>query len=168
MKARYAAGGNKVRSDWTMKIGREFGFIAIGMRIKKPTDIKVEAIGRQSPHHALFMNRRVNKQRLATKYNPPATPAATLLGEYLYTAETIVGCSTLIVLLSLVALAAPMRKATMTRMFTDCMLLMTGGFGAKDDIKMQDSQGLYIQLSPVKDGVFKQYVVISAALGLSL
>jgi hypothetical protein len=79
-----------------MKIGRESGFIAMGMRIKKPTDMtvltvntcfevggensQVEAIGRQSPHHALFMNKRMNKQMLAMEYNPPATAAAALLG----------------------------------------------------------------------------------------
>jgi hypothetical protein len=68
-----------------MRIAREFGFIAMGMRIKKPTDIRVEAIGRQSPHHALFMNKRVNKQRLAMEYNPPATAATALLGSYLNT-----------------------------------------------------------------------------------
>lgn len=114
-----------------MKIAREFGFIAMGMRMKKPMDMKVEAIGRQSPHHALFMNKRMNRQMLAMEYNPPATPAATLLGLYLNTAATIVGRSTLIVLLSLAALTAPMRQATMTRMFAHRILLMTEGLGVK-------------------------------------
>jgi len=50
-----------------MNIGREFGYIDTGMRIKKPMDMKVEAMGRQSPHHALFMNKRVKRQRLAMK-----------------------------------------------------------------------------------------------------
>jgi len=45
-------------------------------------NLRVEAIGRQSPHHALFMNKRVNKQRLAMEYNPPATAATALLGSY--------------------------------------------------------------------------------------
>jgi hypothetical protein len=79
-----------------MKIGREFGFIAMNMRIKKPMDmtaltinthfevggenLQVEATGRQSPHHALFMNKRTNRQRLAMKYDPPATAAIALSG----------------------------------------------------------------------------------------
>jgi hypothetical protein len=81
-----------------MKIGRELGFIAMGMRMKNPMDmtvltvntyfevdcenLQVEAVGRQSPHHALFINKRTNKQRLAMEYNPPATAAAALLGSY--------------------------------------------------------------------------------------
>lgn len=120
-----------MKSSWTMKIGREFGFIAMGMRIKKPMDIKVEAIGRQSPHHALFINKRTNRQMLAMEYNPPATAAAALLGSYLNTAETNVSPPTLVVLLLLAAFTAPMRKATMIRVFGDRILLMTGGWGVK-------------------------------------
>lgn len=134
MKARYAAGGNKVRSCWAMKIGREFGFVAMGMRIKKPTDIKVEAIGRQSPHHALFINKRVNRHRLATEYNTPAAIAAALLGSYLNTVETIVGASTPTVLLLLAALTAPMRKATTIKIFADRML---EAWVLEGDIKIQ-------------------------------
>jgi len=34
---------------------------------EKTGGLQVEAIGRQSPHHALFMNKRVKRQRLAMK-----------------------------------------------------------------------------------------------------
>jgi hypothetical protein len=44
LKARYAAGGKMIKSDEVMNIGREFGYIVRGMRIKNPTDMTVPTV----------------------------------------------------------------------------------------------------------------------------